>query len=155
AADGLRRLCEFADPHDINVIVENHGGLSSHGDWLVAVMKNVNHKRIGPLPDLGNFYEYDRYQAVKEMNAYAKGVSRKSYRLGEQGDETKIDYRRMMKIVLDAGYHGHLGIEYEGDKHTEPEGIKLTKKLLEKIREEMSTGAAPPTKPPETKPDKK
>src|SRR5439155_13359563 len=130
AADGLRRLTEFGAQHDINVIVENHGGLSSHGDWLVSVMKTVDHPRCGTLPDFGNFYEYDRYQGVKDMMPFAKGGSAKSYDFDEQGNETKIDYPRMMKIVLDAGYHSYVGIEYEGKRLSENEGIAATKKLL-------------------------
>lgn len=141
AADGLRRLCEIADPFEINVIVENHGGLSSHGDWLADVMKKTNHKRVGTLPDFGNFYEYDRYQGVKDLMPYAKGVSAKSHEFNDKGDEVRTDYRKMMKIVMEAGYKGYVGIEFEGDKVSESEGIKLTKKLLEKVRDEMA--AAP------------
>lgn len=152
AADGLKRLCDFADPLGLNVIVENHGGLSSHGDWLAGVMKMAGHPRAGTLPDFGNFYEYDRYKGVTEMMPFAKGVSAKSHEFNEAGDEVKTDYRRMLKIVMDAGYHGRIGVEYEGDKHSEPDGIRLTKKLLEKVREEMAaTDAAPapatPSKP--------
>ena len=140
AADGLRKLCEIGDTYGLNVIVENHGGLSSHGDWLSGVMKMVGHKRIGTLPDFGNFYEYDRYQGVTDMMPYARGVSAKSYDFNDTGDETKVDYYKMMKIVLDAGYHGRLGIEFEGDRLSEPEGIRATKKLLEKIRDGLVVG---------------
>lgn len=148
AADGLRRLCELADPYGLNVIVENHGGLSSHGDWLVGVMKRVGHKRVGTLPDFGNFYEYDRYQGVQDMMPWAKGVSAKSHEFDAQGNEVKTDYRKMLGIVMAAKYHGRIGIEYEGDKHSEPEGIRLTKALLEKIRDEMAgTKDAPRGKP--------
>lgn len=136
AADGLRQLCEFGDTHNINVIVENHGGLSSHGDWLAGVIKLTKHPRAGTLPDFGNFYEYDRYQGVTDLMPFAKGASAKSYDFDEQGNETKIDYPRMMKIVLDAGYHGRVGIEYEGKRLSEPEGIRATKRLLERIRAE-------------------
>src|SRR5215210_5624530 len=106
AADGLRRLTEFAAGHKINVIVENHGGLSSNGAWLAAVIKKVNHPRCGTLPDFGNFdlgegRQYDRYQGVKEMMPYAKAVSAKSYDFEEQGNETLIDYNRMMRIVVE------------------------------------------------------
>jgi L-ribulose-5-phosphate 3-epimerase len=143
AADGLRKLSEFGDKHEINVIVENHGGLSSNGEWLAAVMKRVNHKRCGTLPDFGNFNlgggkEYDRYKGVAELMPFAKAVSAKSYDFDDKGNETKIDYKKMMKIVLDAGYHGHVGIEYEGGKLSESDGIKATKKLLERIRDELS-----------------
>jgi sugar phosphate isomerase/epimerase len=140
-ADGLRQLCEYAAPLKMNVIVENHGGLSSDGKWLSGVMKAVNLPNCGTLPDFGNFYEYDRYQGVKDMMPFAKGVSAKSYAFDDQGNETKIDYRKMMKIVLDAGYHGRVGIEWEGEHPDEMEGVLLTKRLLEKIREEMSEAA--------------
>ncbi len=139
AADGLRKLTEFGDKHEINVIVENHGGLSSNGEWLAAVMRKVDHRRCGTLPDFGNFGEFDRYKGVELMMPFAKGVSAKSHAFDDKGEETKIDYRRMMKIVLDAGYHGRVGIEYEGDikKLSEPEGIRATKRLLERVRAEM------------------
>jgi sugar phosphate isomerase/epimerase len=134
-SDGLRRLSEFAIKHEINVIVENHGGLSSNPQWLTAVVKKVGLSNCGTLPDFGNFPpEIDRYEAVKAMMPFAKAVSAKSYDFDEQGNETKIDYQRMMDIVLAADYHGYVGIEYEGNKLSENDGILATKRLLEKIR---------------------
>jgi len=143
AADGLRRLTEFGDKHKINVIVENHGGLSSNGAWLAAVIKKVNHPRCGTLPDFGNFnlgggQRYDMYKGVQELMPFAKGVSAKSGEFDEEGNEVRIDYRRMMKIVLDAGYRGYVGIEYSGNKLSEADGIRATKKLLERVRDEFS-----------------
>lgn len=138
AADGLRRLTEFAAPMNLNVIVENHGGLSSHGDWLAGVMKLVNHPRCGTLPDFGNFYEYDRYQGVQEMMPFAKAVSAKSHDFDGFGNETTKDYRRLMKTVLDAGFHSWVGIEYEGDRLTEREGIIATLRLLKRLQIEMA-----------------
>jgi sugar phosphate isomerase/epimerase len=137
-ADGLRKLVEYGDKHEINVIVENHGGNSSNGEWLTAVMKKVDHKRCGTLPDFGNFGDYDRYKGVKEMMPYAKGVSAKSHDFDEEGNETHTDYFKMLTIVLDAGYRGHLGIEYEGSKIGEYEGVRATKKLLERVREKLA-----------------
>ena len=142
AADGLRQLTEFAAPFKINVIVENHGGNSSNGEWLTGVMKMVQHPRCGTLPDFGNFRlgegkEYDRYQGVQEMMPFAKGVSAKASGFDEQGNCLETDYRRMMKIVLAAGYHGYVGIEYSGGKLSEMEGIRATKKLLEKVHDEL------------------
>jgi sugar phosphate isomerase/epimerase len=134
AGDGLRRVAEFAAPHGINVIVENHGGLSSNGTWLAGVMKAVNLPNCGTLPDFGNFKEYDRYQGVEEMMPFAKGVSAKSYDFDAEGNDTRIDYARMIKIVLDAGYNGYIGIEYEGTRLPEPDGIRATKKLLERYQ---------------------
>jgi len=139
AADGLSRLTAYCDSVGINCIVENHGGLSSHGDWLAAVMRRVNHPRCGTLPDFGNFYEYDRYKGVEEMLPFAKGVSAKSHEFDAKGEETKTDYRRMVGLVLKSGYKGYIGIEYEGSKLSEKEGILATKRLLERVREHLAT----------------
>ncbi len=139
AADGLRRLAELAAPQEINVIVENHGGLSSDGKWLAGVMKRVDLPNCGTLPDFGNFYEYDRYQGVTDLMPFAKGVSAKSYAFDDAGNETEIDYRRMLAIVVAAGYRGYVGIEWEGRQPaTEKEGVMLTKRLLERVRDELT-----------------
>jgi len=143
AADGLRALSEFADEHEINVIVENHGGLSSNGAWLAKVIQTADHKRCGTLPDFGNFRVkgdewYNRYKGVLELMPFAKAVSAKSHDFDAEGNEKNTDYLRMMKIVMDAGYHGYVGIEYEGGGLSEGDGIKATKKLLEKVREQLA-----------------
>lgn len=143
AADGLRKLSEFGATHGIGIIVENHGGISSNGTWLSSTIHSVNHPNCGTLPDFGNFavtrkVTYDKYKGVEELMPFAKGVSAKSHVFNEAGDEAEIDFRRMMKIVLSYNYHGWVGIEYEGTKHTEPEGIRFTKNLLEKVRTELT-----------------
>jgi sugar phosphate isomerase/epimerase len=146
AADGLRSLCELADPHGIGVLVENHGGLSSNGIWLSAVMKRVAHPRVGTLPDFGNFRLretpeewYDRYKGVTELMPFARAVSAKSHDFDERGEETATDFHRMMKIVLDAGYRGYVGIEYEGERLPEAEGVQKTKALLVRVRDELAS----------------
>lgn len=143
AADGLRRLSEYGAQAGINVIVENHGGLSSNGEWLSSVMRRVDHPRCGTLPDFGNFNigngeTYDKYKGVAELMRYAKAVSAKSHDFDERGEETDKDYRRLMKIVLDAGYDSWVGIEYEGQRLGEREGIAATLRLLKTIQAEMS-----------------
>lgn len=142
AVDGLRRLSEIAAPYGLNVIVENHGGLSSDGSWLADVIRRVDLKNCGTLPDFGNFRiaegrYYDRYLGVQELMPYAKAVSAKSHDFDEDGNEIHTDYRRMMRIVLDSGYRGWVGIEFEGDGISEAEGILKTKRLLLTIHEEF------------------
>ena len=142
-ADGLRKLSEFAAQHGLNVIVENHGGLSSDGKWLTGVMKLVDRKNCGTLPDFGNFRigegkEYDRYQGVDELMPFAKAVSAKTHNFDDQGNETQTDYAKMLEIVVKKhGYHGYCGIEYEGSQLDEPAGIRASKKLLERVRDKM------------------
>ncbi|WP_242202745.1 sugar phosphate isomerase/epimerase family protein [Aestuariivivens insulae] len=148
AVQGLGKLSEYAKTKGINVLVENHGGYTSNGEWLSSVMKQVNMSNCGTLPDFGNFCikggvhncneEYDRYKGVEELMPFAKAISAKSYDFDEAGNETKIDYAKMLKIVKDAGYTGYIDVEYEGDRLSEDEGILATKKLLEKVGTEMN-----------------
>ena len=148
SAESLRKLSEFALPLAINICVENHGGFSSNGQWLVGVMNAVDMPNCGTLPDFGNFCirhekegdwkstcleEYDRYQGVEEMMPFAKGVSAKTTDFDAQGNCAETDYVRMMAIVKAAGYTGHVGIEYSYGKLSEPDGIKATKELLERV----------------------
>jgi sugar phosphate isomerase/epimerase len=133
-ADGLAQIGVYAAKQKINVIVENHGGLSSHGDWLMDVMRRVGMKNVGTLPDFGNFYEYDRYKGIEEMMPGAKGVSAKSHDFDAGGNETTKDYARIMNIVKASGYRSYVGIEYEGQRMSEYDGIMATKALLEKLR---------------------
>jgi len=147
AVKGLSRLSEYAHTKGINILVENHGGYTSNGQWLASVMAKVNKPNCGTLPDFGNFCikgnvlscedEYDRYKGVKELMPYAKAVSAKSYDFDKNGNETLIDYSRILQTVKDAGYSGYIGIEYEGDRLSEKEGILATKKLLEKVAKEV------------------
>jgi len=142
---GLTGLCEFSKTMGINVIVENHGGLSSNASLLAKVMKTTNLDNCGTLPDFGNFcishswgnepkcdVEYDKYKGVAELMPYAKSVSAKSYDFDENGNETKIDYAKMLKIVKDHNYEGYIGVEYEGSRLSEKEGITATKELIQR-----------------------
>lgn len=144
AADGIRRLCDYAKPMGLNILVENHGGLSSNGKWLAKTIAMVDRDNCGTLPDFGNWSinhktneVYDRYLGMSELMPFAKAVSAKGYGFDSNGNETATDYRKVMKIVLEAGYRGWVGIEWEGTEPDEYEGIRLTKKLLERIRQEI------------------
>jgi sugar phosphate isomerase/epimerase len=143
--EGLKKLGEYASSKGINVLVENHGYLSSNAKLLVEVMKGVNLPNVGTLPDFGNFClkreggerweakcieEYPRYQGIEEMMPYAKAVSAKSYDFNDEGQETTMEFSKILKIVKDAGYTGFIGVEYEGQRLSAEEGIMATKKLL-------------------------
>ncbi len=143
AVDGLAKLSEFAGPYGLNVVVENHGGLSSNGEWLAQVITKVDMDNCGTMPDFGNFnigngVKYDRYQGVTELMPFAKAVSAKSHDFDDDGFETKTDFLKMMKIVLDAGYRGYAGIEWEGGGVSEYDGIRATRDLLVHCREQLA-----------------
>ncbi|MAE83175.1 MAG: xylose isomerase [Flammeovirgaceae bacterium] len=148
AIDGLSRLVDYAAQSDISVIVENHGGYSSNGEWLSSVIAGVGSKYCGTLPDFGNFCidghhgncneAYDKYKGVKELMPYAKGVSGKTHEFDADGNEVNTDFYKMLQIVKDAGFKGYIDIEYEGAELPEPDGIKATKALLEKAGKAVS-----------------
>ena len=169
AADGYRQVLEYAAKQNMTVIVENHFGNSTDIDWLVGVMKAVNMPNAGLLPDFGNFCrqrskptepgikgmmntkcvkEYDRYEGVKKMMPYAKGISAKTHKFDASGNETETDYFRMFQIIKDAGFNGYVGIEYEGGFMNmfnptagyipSVDGIKATKSLLERVQKQLA-----------------
>jgi len=110
-------------------------------------MKDVNLENCGTLPDFGNFCiekkdpknyfskcinEYDKYLGMEELMPYAKAVSAKSFDFKKNGEESTIDFKRIIDIVSSFEYEGYYGIEYEGLNISEEKGILQTKKLLER-----------------------
>lgn len=145
-SDGLRRLCRFSDDLGIDVLIENHGGLSANAGWVVEVINAVGHRRCGSLPDFGNFdlgggKRCDAYQGVRELMPFARAVSAKAHDFDARGEETRIDYLQMLGIVTSSGYRGYVGIEYEGTRLSEPAGIVRTKELLERVQRQIATRA--------------
>ena len=169
AADGYHKLLEYAAKSKMDVIVENHFGNTTDIDWLVGVLKQVNMPNMGLLPDFGNFCaqrskpetndikgimstkcikEFDRYEGVKKMMPYAKGISAKTHKFDANGNETETDFMKMFKIIKDAGFKGYVGIEYEGGVIgmykpdggylSTNDGIRATKNLLERVRTELA-----------------
>ena len=143
-SDGLRQLSEFAQDFDIQIVVENHGGLTSNGEWLADVLKKVNMQNCGSLPDFGNFGKFDPYKGTEALMPFVKNsISAKSYNFDKNGNETKIDYLRMLKIAKKFSYNGYIGIEYEGKKLSELEGILATKRLIKKTAEKLGISIIP------------
>lgn len=153
--DALEQLCTYALPLSISILLENHGLFSSDGRWISEMIQRVNRPNCGTLPDFGNWclatkwgsteegtectQVYDRYAGVLEMLPFARGVSAKSYAFDERGNETTINYLRMLRLIKESGYSGHLGIEYEGTRLGEPEGIRATQALLERTWRQLSS----------------
>jgi len=144
--DGMSRLADYAAKTNINVIIENHGLFSSDGKLIAGIISESGRPNLGTLPDFGNWCTshkwgssqeacdsfYDRYEGVADLLPFARGVSAKSYDFDASGNETRIDYLKMIKLVKASGFTGHIGIEYEGNQLSEPDGIRATRALLEK-----------------------
>ncbi len=153
AVKSLTNLAMFADTMDMTILAENHGTWSSNAAMLAKVIKEVNHKRCRTMVDFANFcvhrekgdlWEspcvewYDKYKGVQELMPYAKGVSAKTFDFTATGEESNSDFTRMLKLVKASPYRGYIGIEYEGERLSEDEGIRASKKLLERIRKELA-----------------
>jgi sugar phosphate isomerase/epimerase len=134
AAEALGALLEYASG-EVKVLIENHGGVSSDPAWVVALINRVGDPNLGTLPDFGNFGPFDRYDGVAALIPFAGGLSAKCYDFDDRGEETTIDFHRMVRIARAAGYRGFIGVEYEGDRLPEEEGILAAKRLLERIDE--------------------
>lgn len=146
SVDSLGRLGEFAAPLNINVVVENHGSVTSDANWLTAVMKQVNMKNVGTLPDFGNFCishpwgtiqdgcteMYDIYKGIEQLLPYAKGVSAKTYDFDGNGEQPLLDYKKLIGIVKASGFKGYMGVEFEGNNQSEEDGIRKTQNLLKR-----------------------
>ena len=133
SAESIRALVEYADQAGINVLVENHGGISSIPKHVISLVKQVDHPRFGTLPDFGNFPdEIDKYEAIKALMPYAKAVSAKCYDFEPDGTHKAFDLDRMIEIVLAAGYHGYVGIEFEGKRQSQHDGVLACKALLQR-----------------------
>ncbi|MEN8797984.1 MAG: TIM barrel protein, partial [Flavobacteriaceae bacterium] len=144
--DGLGKLAGHGAEIGINVLIENHGLHSSDGSYISEIIGEVNNDFLGSLPDFGNWClnakwgstqggkcseVYDPYKGVKQLLPFAKGVSAKSYDFDTDGNETTIDYHKMLQLVKSSGFDGYIGIEYEGSRLSEDMGIRATKSLIE------------------------
>jgi L-ribulose-5-phosphate 3-epimerase len=143
ACQALDSLGNYAEPLDLRVLVENKSGYSRNPAWLAEVMRQTAHKRVGTLPDFARFEdadgkEFDRYAGVEQLMPWACSISAASFDFDEHGEERTIDFKRMLKIVLGAGYHSWIGVEYQGERLSEPDGIRATRKLLLKLRDELA-----------------
>ena len=146
-SDGLRQLCRFSDPLGIDILVENQDGLSAKGSWLSEVLNAVGHPRCGSRPSFGPSKPGagptdERYEGVRQLMPFARAVTAKAYAFDDRGEETTTNYAQMLKVVLDAHYHGHVAIEYEGQQLSEPAGITRTKQLLDRVSTRLAPLAA-------------
>ncbi len=148
SVDALKKLSTYAQAKNINVIVENHGGFSSNAELLSKVITTVNMKNCGTLPDFGNFCikslddicveEYDKYKGTEILMRQAKSVSAKSLDFDKKGNETTMDYVKLLQIIKNAGYTGYIGVEFSGTNMPEKEGIIATKNLLLTAAEKLN-----------------
>ena len=146
--DGLGLLASYGRQQGIHILIENHGLHTSDARFITDIIREVANPYLGTLPDFGNWClntewgstqggrckeVFDPYLGLELMLPFAKGISAKSYDFDPQGSETSLDYSRLLNMVKSSEFKGFIGIEYEGNALSEDEGIKATKKLIEKV----------------------
>jgi sugar phosphate isomerase/epimerase len=147
-AETLHTLAERSAEYGLEIIVENHGHPGSNGAWLAMLIEQADHPRLGTYTDFDNFFmggwnleperRYDRHQGLLDLAPYTKAVSAKSHDFGPDGEETTIDYHACLQVLLDAGFRGLVGAEFEGNRLTEAEGSRLTVELLRREQERFA-----------------
>ena len=123
ATESYHMLLEYAIPAKIDVVIENHGGVSNDPDWMVSLMKKVNNPHFGTYPDWRKpAPDFDNYVYLQKTLPYAKGMS---YR----NQPTEELTAKMIRLSKEGGYHGWYGIESTGRDEIK-KGTELLKKYL-------------------------
>lgn len=119
AADSYRMLLEYASGAGINVLIENHGGVSNDAGWMERLFSEVDHPLFGSYPDWRQpSDDFDNVQYLEKMLPFARGMS---YR--NQPDD--LLSARMIRLCRKMGYRGWYGIESQGR-----EAIRKGKEIL-------------------------
>jgi sugar phosphate isomerase/epimerase len=138
AVDSLVVLADAAKDRELTMVIEPGASkLSQRGDFLAKVASTAAHSHLGLMPDFGKFGPHDLYEGTEAMMPWTKVVSAKSHAFDEQGNESRYDYGRLMKIIVDSGFNGIVAIEYEGQELSEVKGVKATQRLLMKHRRRL------------------
>lgn len=132
ASESFSHLVEYAAQYPLNVILENHGGASSNPDMMIDLMKMVNSPHFGTLPDFGNIYEFDRYDAIRKLVPYAKGISVKT-KFRPNGSHPEFDLEKLLRICMDEGYSGFWGIEQESPDADSWQAVRWSKAVIERV----------------------
>jgi len=136
-ADGIARLAEYAAQMKMTVLVANHGQPASNAAWLAGLIRAVGRPDVAALPDVGSFADYDRYLGMEQLAPVARGLTATAHEFDNDGEDVRTNYRRLLRIAVDGGYRGWLAVAYAGKALPEPEGVRTTKRLLERIRREL------------------
>jgi sugar phosphate isomerase/epimerase len=130
AAQGIGALCDALGDSPVSVLIENIAGFSRDPDWLVALINRVGPKRVGLIADFGNF-DGDIYAGMQRLLPYAKSICTKSWNFDEEGNETTINFARMMRMIKESSFRGCIAIEYLGEEPVV--GVRKTAELINRF----------------------
>jgi sugar phosphate isomerase/epimerase len=116
AVEGMEECCDYAGKHGVFLALENHGGLTTRIDGLLALVRDVKSPWFGINLDTGNFQgcsDPDQaYAGMARMAPFAINVQVKVL-IAMNGKKAPMDFSRLARILTDSGYRGYIVLEYE------------------------------------------
>ena len=131
-ADSFQQLCDYAKGKGMNMIIENHGGISGNIDGLDKVFELVDRDNLGQALDFGNWPAEKRYESVERSTHRAKLIHPKTHAFDAAGEQTEWDTYRMAHEVMRSGFQGPWVIEYESNEQNRFLGIQLSINMIKR-----------------------
>jgi sugar phosphate isomerase/epimerase len=134
AVEAINECCEHAAQYGVFLALENHGGITAEADGMLAIVRDVESPWFGVNLDTGNFHTADVYGDLARLAPYSLNVQVKASIQPAGASKQPTDFKRLAKILQDAGYRGYIVLEFEeaGDPRTE------CRRYIEQLREAFS-----------------
>ena len=132
--DSYRKLVEKAQKHNLILLIENHGGVSSRSEAMIQILEQVNSSNLKLCPDFGNFPAETRYEDLARIMPYAHMVHAKTYDFDADGSQPKFNFPRCLEITkagTKADFQGTISVEFEG-QGDQYDGVEKTLALIKK-----------------------
>lgn len=130
--DCIEQCLPKAEQCGVILALENHWGLTRTPEGLLRLVHALPSPWLGVLLDTGNFLEnpYDKIRQVAPKTVF---VQAKTYDGGGEWYTLELDYRRIARILREAGYTGYVSLEMEGKEDPEtavPKSLALLRRAF-------------------------
>ena len=116
--ESIEKCLPAAEKAGVMLALENHWGLTTYPDDLLAIYKSIESPFFGMNVDTGNFVG-DSYPQFEKLAPYASIVQAKTYYGGGVWYTLDLDYKRIAGILRKAGFKGYVSLEMEGNEAAE------------------------------------
>lgn len=147
--ESYRRLARTAQSLGLQLLIENHGGITADPQVIVSIVEGVG-GGLKTLVDIGNFEPLMSmqmaimqgqeppvvdaepvYSSIAKIAPYAGLVHAKTHEFDADGRPLRLDVVRALRVVRDTGYTGPISLEYEGNNGDPWENTRRTLGLVE------------------------
>ncbi|MBT5875762.1 MAG: sugar phosphate isomerase/epimerase [Candidatus Latescibacteria bacterium] len=118
----FQEICDHAAECGIVVGLQNH---PSTGDDMLRILRQTDRENFTVIMDTGQWLgsparnkgqadpDVDTYRYMEQVAPHTSHVRAKFYKI-DSGVEAWLDYQRIVRILRDAGFNGHLSVVFEG-----------------------------------------